>query len=263
MTCNDCSTNNTCRGGHGSFAESDVYETYSSDVDCGPGGDYSIVHTVNPQSGSGENYDEVEGAYKEIYLNSWWRNRPENTINSWCRDHFGFDRYGNCRNVEFYIRHPPNKTDDDYKFEDLRPDQNGNNQNFIVNTALDMIAGVASNALVSTGTAVLKNYIGSWSQSSVQRGAYPNDTTRDYAWWDIDHKSSFSKGPCDTTGVNFELIPGVGSGNHSLNTWSRYTYGYTDYNDYATDCVCAADQLSGVIKTTDWLQNQVSFTFDT
>jgi hypothetical protein len=262
MSCDDCSTNNACRGDHGSFDESRLSNTNYGDASCEPDSDWRIVHTVNPASGSTETYDEIEGSNKYVYLNSFFSNTPEAKITTECQRRLGPFR-ADPKSVEYYVRHSYGEDQYEYEFDDPRPNGDGDYDDFIVNTALDIVAGVSSNPLVGVGTSVIKNYIGSMSQSSVEHRNYDPDPTRDIIWWDLDYATGedFPTTPCSTTGVRFKIQPNVNSGDHDVATWARYTFGYTEYRD-GYECACDYNALTSTIKTTDWVYNPVTFTFN-
>lgn len=262
MSCDDCYTSNTCRGEHGTFDDKHQQDYVPKDDSCEDPNEWEYVHTVNPRNSSTESYDEIKGSYKRIYLNSWFQEEPDDHILQSCEDRWG-PFYATPTSVEYYVRHPSSEDDSEYKFEDPRPKDDGTDENFIMNTALDIAPVVYSHPLVSAGAAVIKNYIGSTSNSSVELRPYDNDSTRQVLWWDLDYDNheDWPTAPCDTTGVRFDVAPGTNSGDHTVDTWARYTMSVHDYLE-GYECVCDETTISGYTKTTDWLQNSATFTFN-
>lgn len=260
--CSDCNNSSgQCRGEYGSFAVEKQQRTHSGDASCEPDSTWDLRHSVNPQNASTETYDEVKGSYKHIYLNSYFKETPEDHIDQSCEDAIGSYK-ARPSNVEYYVRHPSSQTSNEYQFADPRPNDSGDYENFIVSTLLDIAAGVSGNVLVSAGAAVIKNYLGSMSSSSVDIGPYNPDPDRQKVWWDLDYSNEgFPQEPCDTTGVRFDIEPGINSGDRPVNTYSRYTIGNREYVD-GYECVCDYSNITGVTYTTDWLLNQVTFSFE-
>lgn len=263
MSCDDCSGSGTCRGDHGSFDTNSKANSITGDASCEPDNTWELELGVNPISGSTETYDEVEGSFKHIFLNNFFLNTPNDQIESSCEDQLGNYR-ASPTNVEYYIRHPSSETTAEYKFADPRPDDNGNYEGWIMDTILDIVAGVSSSTYVGVGAALINDYIGSTSQSSVEHHAYNPDPDREIIHWDLDYATAenFPISACDSTGVRFDLEPGVNSGDHGLNTWTRSTFTSVEYVD-GYECLCDADFITGYSYTTDWVMNSVTFTFNT
>lgn len=254
--CN-CSGSGICRSDIGSFSESTQSDTIYGDASCEPNTGWGITHTVNPQNASSEDYDEVEPSYKNIFLNSYFSDVPYNQLRYDCELD---DKWPNLpHNVEYYIRHPSGEDENEYDFVNLTPDDSGSGQNYIMNTILDVASGISSNPLVGIGSALVKNYIGYWSSSSVDDGYY-NSGPRRYAWWDLDYDQTtgFPTDPCDTTSVRFRLQTATNSGYHSLDTWTRYDFTNFEYVDH---CSCDERDITSNLITTDWVTNTVTFEF--
>lgn len=261
MTCDDCPSGD-CRGSHGPFSESTGGDSIAGDASCELNNTWDITHTVNPENGSTESYDVVKGSYKHIFLNSYFTDTPEEQIEQSCEDQIG-SFSADPTNVEYYARHPSSETDSEYQFADPRPTGDGNYSTYVISSLIAIAGGITTNPLAAAGAAAISAYLGSFSSSSVDLGPYNPDPDRQKIHWDLDYNSSqgFPTSPCDTTGVRFDIEPGVNTGDHDVNTWTRYTFSTTEYRD-GYECACDYDALSGYSVTTDWLSNHVTFTFD-
>lgn len=262
MACDDCYTNNDCRGEFGTFDDKHQTDSVPKDASCEEPNEWEYVHTVNPQNADTESYDEVEGSYKRIYLNSWFQKEPDDHIEDSCEEQLGIGSfYASPQSVEYRVRHPYDESVTEYEFNKPRPQDDGSGESFITNTALDIAPVLSGHPLVKAGSAVIKNYIGSTSNSNVDITSYDSD--RQELRWDLDYDSNgdWPTAPCDTTGVRFHLSPGTNSGSHTVNTWARYTMSVHDYID-GYECACDEAAISGYIHTTDWLKNSVTFTFN-
>lgn len=257
MACSDCEGDGTCREDHGGFDTRSTGDIIYGDDSCEPNSDWEFELGVNPLNGSTETYDEVEGSYKHIWLNSFFSNTPDVQITSSCEDQLG-PFYASPESVEYYVRHPSSESTTEYEFEDPRPDGDGNWESWVMDSILDIAGGVSSSTYVGVGAALLQNFINTTNGAQVE----PYDNDRQVIHWDIDIDGGqdFATAACDSTGSRFDIVPGVNSGTHDVNTWVRYNFTSTEYRD-GYECVCDTDAITGYGYTTDWLYNSVSFEF--
>jgi len=262
MACNDCSGSGTCRGEAGGFDTEFTGDVIGGDKECEPDNDWFIKTAINPQNGSTETYDEVEGSKKHIWVNGHFANTPEAQITNNCEGELGtFTSIP--QNAEFRVRHPSGEDTAEYDLADPRPNDNGNYQNFVMNTLLDVVAGATGSVYVTVGTAVLQNYISSQTSDTGKVQPYDPDPDRQEILWDIEYgpDAEFPTDACNCVGVRFDIEPAVNSGTHPVNAWTRQSFSQAQYMS-GYECVCEPGIITGYVATTDWCQKTAEFEFN-
>lgn len=253
--CSGCGTGWICRGAHGTYGDTPHEEPFAGDAasDRGEARRVRVRHTVNPRSAPGEPFDEVHGAYKNYYLNSWFESVPGADVPG-----------GGTRldSVEYAVYHHPDADGSQYRFADPRPDGDGGHENWIANTAISIVAGASSHPLVAVGAAAIEGYLASpfWGGPvDLERTTRGGD--RERWWWDIDAVDDVPDGPCRTTGVRFAVEPGVNDldGARLITTNRYHFYGPRRDPDRRGRAARARQYWLRYLYQTDWIDNTVAF----
>ncbi|WP_152421983.1 hypothetical protein [Natrialba chahannaoensis] len=257
ITASNCS--GTSRGDHGSYELSEGYHSvddYHEECEIHFVTNSHIDHTVNPVDAPSESYDEIHGSYKGYFLNSWFSSTPDPLIWNTCDpdDDPLYDSY--LDSVEYIIRHHQDYDDTQWSFADPRPDGDGNYENWVVESLLEIVDGASNHPIVAGGSAAVKAYLAGYNPVDFDDGYYSDDPNREQWWWDINTVDALPTGGCDSTGIYYRIEPGVNSLSNARNyTWVRYNYYLAKHVNHT----CTCNNFGFYLHTTDWLQNLYEF----
>lgn len=229
--------------------------------------DYEIALGTSAHHEDTEKYYEI-ATEKDWYLKSFFKNRPENLL-----DEENCNPEDQCNsedctkpspiNVEYEVARPGNGDNaiEDYEFKDPTPDGSSNDTyDFdVLGTVVGLIGTATGNPYASAVGGFLTSDLVAISSSDVEFSQSGLEN-QDKWHWKINMSRSSEEGyesfpteACDSTGIRVSVYNKDGPGaEHSVDTYSRYTYAYPGYGD---GCPCTWYGADLYYKTTFYAYN--------